>query len=249
MSVGSDLFDPLAEPFRIDGDRSEAVVLTHGFTGTPAAFRPLAEHLAEHGYTVVAPLLAGHGTTIEDMGDTGAEDWLSTLRDAVRSVADHRRVHLVGISMGGLLSIHVAADLRPASLTVINSPVRFRSRQAYLAPFLHRLRPLVLWEASEPDLDAEVRPLWLTYPGFPTHTMRDLVSLAMSAPRRARTLGIPALVIQSRTDESVHPSSGEILARSLRCRIVWLEDSLHMSLLDRERHIIHDAVLERVTTA
>lgn len=249
MRTDSELFDPLAEAFRIDGARGEAVILTHGFTGTPAAFRPLAEHLAQHGYTVVAPLLAGHGTTIEDMGDTGADDWKDSLRVAARSVADHRRVHLVGISMGGLLSIHLAAELRAASLTVINSPVRFRSRQAYLAPFLHRLRPVVLWEASEPDLDAEVRPLWLTYPGFPTHTMRDLVSLALSAPRQARTLGIPALVIQSRTDESVHPVSGEILARSLRCRIVWLEDSLHMSLLDRERHIIHDAVLARVASA
>lgn len=246
----SELFDPLAAPFRHEGTNGQAVVLTHGFTGTPAHFRPMADFLGEHGYTVVAPLLAGHGTRLDDMAMTDRGDWLDSVRDAADSVADHDRVHLVGISMGGLLSIHLAAERPFASLTTINSPIRFHAASAYLAPVMHPVRPTVYWEEGpEPDLDDEMRPFWLTYPGFPTRSFVELLYLAFTAPARARTLGIPALVIQSRTDESVHPASAEILARNLRCRLLWLEDSLHMALLDRERHLIHRAVVERLRTA
>ncbi|MDH3307893.1 MAG: alpha/beta fold hydrolase [Acidimicrobiia bacterium] len=248
--MAAELFDPLAAPFRRDGTNGEAVVLTHGFTGTPAHFIPLADHLHSDGFTVVAPLLAGHGTHLDDMASTDHNDWLDSVRVAARSVADHNRVHLVGISMGGLLSIHLAPEVGPASLTTINSPVRFHAATAYLAPVMHRFRPTVMWEEGpEPDLDLEMRPYWLTYPGFPTESFTELMRLAFTAPGIARTLGIPALVIQSKTDESVHPSSGEILARNLRCRLVWLEDSLHMALLDRERHVIHAEVVRRLRTA
>ena len=245
----AEYFDPLAGPFRIDGDTGEAVVLVHGFTGTPAHWRLMAPVLAAAGYTVEIPLLAGHGTSVDDLAATRASDWLASVHAALDSVGDHRRVHLVGLSMGGLLSVVAAAERDVASITTINSPVRYRNRQTYLAPLLWPFRPRVAWpEAPAPDLDAEAESLWLTYDMFGTRQLGDVVRLGGQARRAASAVDAPALVIQSLTDESVAPVSASILSKSFAgpCRIVWLERSLHNALLDRMRSVVHAEVLNHL---
>ena len=137
-------FDPLAAPFTWEGDTGEAVVMVHGFTGTAAHFRLMGRFLMERGYTAHAPLLAGHGTSLDDMARTDKYDWIESARSAVDAMAaTHDRVHLVGLSMGGLLGLIVAEERRLASVTTINSPIRFRNARTYAAPFLHRVTPMV----------------------------------------------------------------------------------------------------------
>jgi carboxylesterase len=242
----TELFDPLAASFRLDGTGGEAVVAVHGFTGVPAHFRLLAPILNEAGYTVVVPRLAGHGTSIDDLATTFAEDWLRSARLAVESVGDHDRVHLVGLSMGGLLALVLAVDRPVASVTTISSPLRFRNRQIYFAAVMHRLRPRAMWpEDDAVSVDDEAAPLWLTYPGFPTRQLGELVSLSRRARRAASKVVTPLLVIQPRADESVDPRSAELLcaAKGGGCRIVWLERSIHNALLGSERAVVHREVL------
>jgi carboxylesterase len=247
-----ELFNPLVAPFELEGTNEEAVVLLHGFTGTPAVWRLLAPILHAEGYTVKAPLLAGHGTTVEDMALYSGDDWLASARAAVTEVSDHRRVHLVGLSLGGLLAILLAVSSPSASLITINAPVRFRDPRIYSSPFLYLIRSQVIWANPEsPPLDEEARPLWLGYPGFPTKRGGDLVAISRRALKAARRLRRPALVVQSRTDESVDPASGRILQRALgrRADLLWLDDCRHNALLDGQRHLVHQAVLRRIGTA
>lgn len=249
-SAVPDLFDPLCAPFRLEGDRDEAVVLVHGFTGVPAHFRLLAEFLHGHGYTVNVPLLPGHGTTMEHMATTGWRDWLRATEQAAAAVSGFRRVHLGGLSMGGLLAILVASRSAAATVTTIDSPLLVHNKQTYLAPLLHRWRPLVTWpEDDRPELDPEVRPYWLTYPGFYTRTAGDLVRLSAMAWNVAGRLRRPALVIQSKVDESVDPRSARLLASRLGpdTELVWLERAFHNALLSDERDIIHQRMLERIS--
>jgi carboxylesterase len=244
-----DLIDPLAAAFRLEGTNGQAAVLVHGFTGTPAHFRQLAAVLNRAGYTVVAPLLAGHGTSIDDLAATGADDWIASVRSAVDEVADHRRIHLAGLSMGGLISLILAGSTGAATVSTINSPIVVRSKTLYLTRLIHRFRPTVEWpDSGPPDLDDEMTPLWITYTGFPTRCAADLVSIMRKALVAARRLDTPSLVIQSRIDESVDPRSARIVARLLGrdCRLVWLERSMHNALLDRERDVIGRAVLDRL---
>ena len=53
-----------AEGFEFQGDNGKAVLLLHGYTGSASEMRPLGEYLHKHGYTVLCPLLPGHGTTV-----------------------------------------------------------------------------------------------------------------------------------------------------------------------------------------
>ena len=50
-----------AEEFFLPGTNGGAVLLIHGYTGTPAEMRPLGDYLQQLGYTVLGVRLAGHG--------------------------------------------------------------------------------------------------------------------------------------------------------------------------------------------
>lgn len=245
----AELMHPLADRFRLDGNNGEAVALVHGFTGVPAHFRPLGAFLNSHGYTVVAPRLAGHGTSVDDMATTGADDWIASARDAVAEVADHDRIHLAGLSMGGLISILLAGPTGAATVTTINSPVIVHDKKLYIAPLARYFMREVSWpETDPPELDEEMLQYWLPYPGFTTKGAIGLLSIGRRALLAARQLEVPALVIQSRTDEAVNPRSANILAKALgkETRVVWLENSIHLALLDRERDVIAAEVLNHL---
>ncbi len=245
------LFHPLAAAFRLEGINGEAVILVHGFTGVPAHWRLLGPVVNEAGYTVAVPRLAGHGTSVDDLATTTAGDWVDTVRTEVRALGDHDNVHLVGLSMGGLISLVLAAELDAATVTTINSPMRYRDRMTYLAPIIHRCRPYIAWpEREDPALDPEAQRLWMTYEGFPTRQLGEVVRLARRARRAAARVVAPVLVIQSEKDESVDPTSAPIICRSVAgpCRIAWLKSSIHNALLDHERETIHRLVLGHVGT-
>ena len=244
------LVHPLAAPFRFDGSNGEAFVLIHGFTGNAAHFRPLGTQLADRGYTVNAPLLAGHGRDAEAMSHIGRAHWIEDTRDAIREVGDHRRVHLVGLSMGGLLAIVAAGADRIATVTTINAPVVFCDRRIRIARIAVPFKPLVHWpEEPAPDIDEEVMPFWIHATDCPTSAVAELYALSRQAVRSAADVSVPSLVIQSRTDDAAHPKSGPRLRAALGedSRLLWLEHSIHNSLFDRERHVIRNAVVELVS--
>ena len=219
--------------------------MLHGFTGHAGHWLPLAEVLHARGHTVVAPLLAGHGATADDMGTTGAEDWIASARESVASVADHDEVHLVGLSMGGIIATILAPDVGAASLTTINAPVRVWDRRIPFAPLLGRVVPIVD-AGSEPCPDPELAHLWIPHETLHTSAVAELVRLIRRGLRRARLVDARALVIQSRADVVVKPSSAETLAARLGAPILWLDTARHNAILDPERHRIHAAVMEMV---
>ena len=52
-----------------------ACLLLHGFGSTPFEMAPVAERLAQAGVACLAPLLPGHGQTVDAWRRTGFEDW------------------------------------------------------------------------------------------------------------------------------------------------------------------------------
>ena len=56
-----------AEPFFLPGG-STGVLLIHGFTGLPAELVMMGRYLQQRGCTVLGVRLAGHGTTVEEIG-------------------------------------------------------------------------------------------------------------------------------------------------------------------------------------
>ena len=57
---------PVCQPVDVQGD-GNGILLMHGFTGSPAHMRMLADDLAERGYTVRSICLPGHASTEDEM--------------------------------------------------------------------------------------------------------------------------------------------------------------------------------------
>jgi carboxylesterase len=247
----ADYLHPLAAPFTFEGTRDDGVLLLHGWTGSPAHFRPLGTFLDDAGYTVSAPLLAGHGTAIEDIVATGWRDWMeSAVAAALDLTATGKRLHLVGLSMGGVIALLLAPVLDAASIVTINAPQLVWDRRSRLGGLFRGSKRIKPGDSLVPAPD-EMREFQQQYEGTPIGTIAELNDLIRAANRNLERVLCPALVIQSRADETVKPKSGDIIFDGLGSHqkgMVWLETSRHVALLDDERDVIAAEVLEHLET-
>jgi carboxylesterase len=205
--------------------------------------------LHEHGFTVDAPLLSGHGTHISDMVGTGWRDWLRDAGAAAHAIGrSGRRLHIVGLSMGAILGILTAPTFDAVTLTTINAPLRVFSRRVHLAGF-YRGSDRILEESPPLPFRDEAQRYAHQYDDNPVGTVAELFDLVRAAQASLRRVSCPTLVVQSRVDETVRPESAEILMRglgSLDKRILWLQDSRHVAILDKERHVVFDATIDHL---
>lgn len=112
VSRGPDGVATDAHPYTC-GKGTDAVLLIHGFADTPAVFRELAETLAAHDLTCRVMRLPGAGEPLPVAAAQRLGTWLAAVRDEAEVLRHtHRRVWLLGHSMGGAL----------ATLVLINAP-------------------------------------------------------------------------------------------------------------------------------
>ncbi len=87
--------EDIVKGFEYKEGNSKAVLLIHGFTGSPTEIHPLAEHLFNNGYDVYGPCLKGHGTTLEDMEKTNHSDWLQSVEPVLKQMLNIMTKHIL----------------------------------------------------------------------------------------------------------------------------------------------------------
>jgi carboxylesterase len=68
--------------FFLEGTNGQGVVLVHGLTGAPAEMKLVARLLHRRGFSVYAPLLAGHGKDVRSLRRSTWQDWLDSVEEA-----------------------------------------------------------------------------------------------------------------------------------------------------------------------
>ncbi|GAB4563585.1 MAG: alpha/beta fold hydrolase [Haliangiales bacterium] len=227
------------------------VLLIHGFTSSPFEVRYLGERLSEHGVRVLAPVLRGHDSTPAELGRTTWQDWVAGVDEGFAHLAARcDRVAVIGQSLGGLLSLHLAAR-RGAEVAAVCS---------LAAPlWLHRLARAALWATdptrpvrgrlgrylgSFPKLSgSDVRDPYISQrnPGYrelPIAALHQLVAFMGVVERGLPAIEAPTLVIHSRGDHTAPYACSEHIAAKVGAETVRhcaLDDSYHLIAVDVER--------------
>ncbi len=230
---------PFSVPARpeLTGGRRIGVVLSHGFTGSPASMRPWAEALAERGYAVELPLLPGHGTTWQQMNVTTWDDWYAEVTRAFdKAVAENDAVAVCGLSMGGGLVLRLAADHpdRVAAAVVVNPMVITRRKDVLALPVLKWL------VRSFPGITNDIKKPGVEEHGYTRTPLKAAHSMFRAGRVLARDLHritAPLLVFHSEEDHVVDDATVPLIAARVSSPDLTertLRDSYHVATLDND---------------
>lgn len=231
----------LAEP--IFAERGPvACLLLHGFAGSPAEIRPLADYLAARSVTVRAPLLPGHGTAPADLRRTRWPQWVRAAEAELAELAGrYGKVHLAGFSMGGLVALHLAAHRDVASVTALSAPARLADWRQVLVPLAQYLVPYYPARIRNPELAAQME----SYDKFPVAALHSLLHLAKQVRKDLPRVTAPLLAIQGERDRWIDPDSAAHIiqnAGSSEKRQVMLPGRNHLIVLEHGREEVCDHV-------
>lgn len=235
--------EPWSSP---DGGPHGALVL-HGFTGSPVSMRPLAEAIAEAGFAVDMPRLPGHGTSVEDMVETGWDDWLTEAERALEALQARTpggKVIVVGLSMGGMLTTALAeGHPELAGIVLINTPVSVPSEMAVAVEGMlasgMEVMDSIGGDIADPDADEA------SYDATPLRALLTMIMAGEQVRERLPEIRVPALVITSRQDHVVNPEDSNVLAEQISGPVehLWLEKSFHVATLDYEKAEVESATV------
>jgi carboxylesterase len=249
---------PLAEPFLSEGDATTprgrvGVLLSHGFTGSPASMKPWGEYLAGQGYAVSVPRLPGHGTTWQEMNTTTWADWSGEITRAFEALSKQvDDVFVCGLSMGGGLALRLAADHpdRVAGLVLVNPAVATDRRDVKLLPVLKHLVPSMRGIAND------IKKPGVEEHGYTRTPLRAADSMFQGYKLLRGDLGritCPVLLFRSAEDHVVDPSSARIILGAVASNDTQeriLDNSYHVATLDYDAERIFEgtaAFIERVS--
>jgi len=236
---------PGAEPWSHAASAPDApgALVVHGFTGNPSSMRGLAEAFAAAGYHVELPRLPGHGTTVDDMLTTSWADWYGEAEAALaRLQTRSSKVVVVGLSMGGTLTLRLAAAHPEIAALVCVNPAT--QPLGDMLPMVEQMiadgtnvMPGIGSDIADPDSHESA------YEGTP---LAQLVSLSRDglAPLvdlvPATTL--PLLLFSSPQDHVVDPAQGDYLAANWGGPVerVILERSYHVATQDYDKALINE---------
>lgn len=224
----------LRSQIRVHPDADAAVLLVHGSTGNPGDLRGLADHLFERRLTVANVLLPGHGTGDADRIEVRWKTCLHEIRLRYGALARaYDKVHVVGFSFGAALALHLAAEVKPRSLTLLsaalNPRVSFRHR-IMLMLGLHRLpflRRRLGWDLEVFDAMSGAKPLAgkLDLPIYAAHceddprvdpsSLRHLQKKARHRNSRFRIFPTGGhMILEAHGRETLHREIADFVARS-----------------------------------
>ncbi len=242
-------------------------LLTHGLGGTPVEMRFVAHALNRAGYTVLCPMLAGHGGSEMLLNTARWQDWVDTADRAFDRLREHcDQVVVGGLSAGAIVSLHLAARRRDeVEALVLYSPTfwpngwaipwyfpAFRLiTQRWFANLLSlrtcppygikddRIRRFVL-----ESLQSDGRPLQDIF-GRRGGTVFEFKKMTAAARRLLPEISLPTLVCHARNDDQSDLGNAMLVQRRMagRVEMVVLEDCYHMITLDRQRSIVVDRTL------
>lgn len=235
------LFDH--SPSSIRQGSSVGVLVLHGFTGSPHSMRPVADFLASQGLDVEMPLLPGHGTSWQELEQTGYRRWVDAADQAYWSLRQRcKKVFLLGLSMGGGLALLEAARRPCEGLVLINPFIANTTPALALARYLRygvRVQKAIGSDIALPGVDEGA------YDRVPLAAAAQLHLLGREIRRCLPSLSVPVLYFRSAQDHIVTDASHQYFLKKAQSPVefIRLDRSYHVATLDYDAPLIFDETL------
>lgn len=174
----------------------------------------MGEYLNQQGYTCLGVRLTGHATNPEDMIRSRWTDWVASVEDGyhlLRGITGD--IFLVGLSMGGILSLLMSTRLDVRGVIAMSTPLRLPTD--YPIWFL-RLASLVIRYHSKTKegpgsgwFDKSAYSDHESYPRNPVRSSVELKKLLLEMGAALPKVDVPVLLIHSKDDTYVVPENME----------------------------------------
>lgn len=203
------------------------VVLLHELGTSPGEMRGLAEFLFQKGITVYAPLLAGHGTGVDDLKKAGPTDWRKNYLlgyEVMRLLSD--KVYIVGSGWGGVLALELAIKKSLSGVVTLNAPFNLRGFSKHFL-FLTQLSGLsVQWNKAKNEG-------YYFHARLPVRTYNQAYNIAAYVKSRLSEVTEPLIIFQSKNDPLVKANSADIINKKIQSKdkkIFWFNNAPHLLL-------------------
>lgn len=227
-----------AEPFLLKGKSRVGVLCIHGFTGSPWDFRELGSFLSKQGFWVAAPLLAGHGTSPEDLAKTKWQDWYDSAEKAYFSLAKKcPKIFVVGISLGANLGFLLAEKHSLAGVISIGGISQINQKFhlfALLGKILWPFFPYYKKGYHEGRLPQETIARRVGYKVIPLRAVPDVIKVKKLMVNILPKITCPALLIQAKSDHAVAKNNLQFLQERLgsKNKRILEYDAYHVVIVD-----------------
>jgi len=191
---------------KADG-KAPAVLLIHGFGGSPFDFKPLTDELKKQGIAFHAILLPGHGTSprfLKNTSQTQITDYSRNVLDNLKE--KYGKVCVVGFSMGGTVALNLATQ-RDVDKLILFGPYIDITRKWYYfgrpekwAKWLHPIVPYVTKIKIANINDPQGLKKYDSYKHLPVKTVLELEKMSQNVKINRNKIKCDILWFHSRGD-------------------------------------------------
>ena len=219
---------------------NSCVIAIHGFSSAPKEMEKLALFLNNNGFNVQTPRLDGHGTVCEDLKDKVWQDWYKSVsRSIIIASLQYKKVFVIGFSTGGLLALLSTKKQYKefVSLICINAALHLNDmRIKTLLPAITFWNDVVKYFTEEKYTKEYVENLpenpQINYHKHYIDSIEQLNLLMNKTKKILPKIKKPILIIQSKDDPVVNPSSAHEIFEKINSRHKTLK------IIESQKHVI-----------
>lgn len=207
----------------------------------------MGEHLHRQGHTCLGIRLAGHATQPEDMIRSRWTDWTVSVEDGYQLLCGLTDdIFLVGLSMGGILSLLMSTRLRVKGVIAMSTPSRLPTDYPiWLLEFLSRFIKFSPKTKEAPGsgwFDKAVYEDHIAYGENPVRAAAELKKLILAMRVALPKVAVPVLLMHSRDEKYILPDNMEYIYE----RLVGTPDKTKLYVTGSGHVLPRDASREQV---
>ena len=213
----------------------------------------MGEYLNRNGYTCLGIRLAGHATDPEDMIRSLWTDWTASVEDGYRllsGLAD--KIFLVGLSMGGILSLLMSTRLKTAGVVAMSTLFKLPDdpRLRHIE-WISKIVAYMPKSEGAPDAGWFDKQAWkdhVSYPQNPVRSIGELNKLLAEMRAALSKITVPVLLIHSRDDDYVPAENVDLIYAGLNGTLdkekLLITASGHVVTRDAARQQVFESALK-----